>query len=188
MPASRSTSKLTKQEQEQLLDLARRSIVKYPKKAELGSLPERLKEKHGVFVSMYLGKELRGCIGHILPHEPLCTSVRECSVSAAYYDDRFPRLTQEEAQNVKIEISVLTDPVRLHYVNAAAILRKLRTSEGVILKRGMNTATFLPQVWKHFLSRGEFLRQLCHKAGLAPDAWKDSDAEVYVYSVQKFRG
>jgi AmmeMemoRadiSam system protein A len=188
MPASRSTSKLTKQEQKRLLDLARRSIVQYPQSEELGPFPEKLKEKHGVFVSVYLGKELRGCIGHILPRESLCTSVRGCSVSAAYYDERFPRLTKEEAQNVGIEISVLTDPVRLHYINAAAIIRKLQVNEGVILKRGMNTATFLPQVWNHFPSKGEFLRQLCLKAGLARDAWKDSYAEVYVYKVEKFSG
>ncbi|MDD2689156.1 MAG: AMMECR1 domain-containing protein, partial [Candidatus Omnitrophica bacterium] len=47
---------------------------------------------------------------------------------------------------------------------------------------------FLPQVatetgW----SKEEFLSSLCaHKAGLAPDAWKDKSTEIYIFTAEIF--
>jgi uncharacterized protein (TIGR00296 family) len=59
---------------------------------------------------------------------------------------------------------------------------------GVLVKNGYNSGVFLPQVgvetgW----SKEEFLSQLCsQKAGLKPDAWKDKNTELYIFSAEVF--
>ena len=57
---------------------------------------------------------------------------------------------------------------------------------GIHVKRGWSSGCFLPQVatetgW----SKEEFLSNCCsHKAGLPPDAWKDSKTEVLVFTAE----
>ena len=58
--------------------------------------------------------------------------------------------------------------------------------DGVILKMGRRSATFLPQVWEQLPDAGQFLSQLCLKAGLSKDCWKDQGVEILVYQVQSF--
>lgn len=59
---------------------------------------------------------------------------------------------------------------------------------GVLVRKGMQSGVFLPQVaaetgW----NKEEFLSNLClHKAGLAPDAWKDKSIEMYIFTAEVF--
>ena len=61
--------------------------------------------------------------------------------------------------------------------------------DGIYIKRGRMSGCFLPQVatetgW----SKEEFLSYCCaHKAGLAVDAWKDPETEVYLFTDDVFR-
>ena len=59
--------------------------------------------------------------------------------------------------------------------------------DGVILERGRQRATFLPQVWEQLPEKEQFLSHLASKAGLAPEAWKSSGARVQVYQVEAFK-
>ena len=52
--------------------------------------------------------------------------------------------------------------------------------KGVVLIKGLNQATYLPQVWEHFSKPQEFLENLCQKAGLSKDAWKHN-IQIKVY-------
>ncbi|MBA7695770.1 hypothetical protein ES703_104405 [subsurface metagenome] len=105
--------------------------------------------------------------------------------SSATGDPRFfaNPVTAEELDQLDIEISVLSplkktdDPLSL----------RLGT-DGIYIKKGGFSGCFLPQVatetgW----SKEEFLSYCCaHKAGLAPDAWKDKNTEVYLFTAEIF--
>ena len=116
---------------------------------------------------------------------PLYEAVIKNSISAAYSDPRFPPVTKEEAAELEIEISILTVPVKLNYTDAADLLKKLNHDLGLIIKKGMYSATFLPQVWEDLPDKEQFLTHLCLKAGLSGEAWKEN-LEVYTYKVEKF--
>lgn len=178
----------TKKEQEFLLKAARNAIINYPKTAypDMNKLSSSLKEKKGVFVTLTISGQLRGCIGTIQPIMPLYEAVVKNAVSAAYSDPRFPPLTKEESNKIIIEISILTEPLKLNYTDSADFLKKLNHGQGIIIKKGFATATFLPQVWEQLPGKEEFLTHLCLKANLHPESWKDSNIQVYTYQVEKF--
>jgi AMMECR1 domain-containing protein len=65
--------------------------------------------------------------------------------------------------------------------------KKLRVNiDGVIIRKGHASATFLPQVWEQLPAPEEFLSHLCMKAGLGSEAWRNTKIEVLTYQVQYF--
>ncbi|MEK7508325.1 MAG: AmmeMemoRadiSam system protein A [Patescibacteria group bacterium] len=178
-------------EKKYLLGLARRSIRHYFDTGKVlkedGGIPsEKLKEKLACFVTLTIGGQLRGCIGHILPVQELYKDVIENVVSAAFEDPRFYPLSKEEFDKIKIEISVLTVPVLLAFSTPEELIKKLRPKiDGVILKQGRQQATFLPQVWEELSNPKEFLGHLCLKAGLEEECWR-GDLEVETYQAEAF--
>ena len=52
--------------------------------------------------------ELRGCVGYILPTCSVFRAVAETARAAAFDDNRFPPVTQEEAPHLQIELSILS--------------------------------------------------------------------------------
>lgn len=170
-----------------LLRIARNAIESQIKKErfELGTIPKELKEVTSCFVTLTKNDDLRGCIGHLEGFEPLYENVIRNAVNSALNDSRFPPVTEQELNKIKIEISVLTKPEKLYYDDADDLLKKLSSQQGVIIKKGMHQATFLPQVWEMFSEKEEFLKNLSAKAGLHPDSWRENP-EIYVYEVIKF--
>jgi AmmeMemoRadiSam system protein A len=184
--------KLTDQEGKYLLEVARNTIEQglFKDKA-VSRLSEvdssRFSEKRGTFVTLTIDDNLRGCIGHIIPQESLLEGIRENAINAAFRDPRFNPLSKKEWENVKVEISILTDPRRLNYSDADDLLKKIHPDvDGVIIKKGFYQATFLPQVWEQLPDKKEFFTHLCLKAGMDGDEWKKGKLEVYTYQVQAF--
>jgi AmmeMemoRadiSam system protein A len=141
----------------------------------------------GTFVTLKQRGQLRGCIGNLSSSDPLAEGVRRNAVNAAFHDPRFAPLTEGELDQVVIEVSVLTEPRPLEFSDPQDLLRKLRPNvDGVILRQGYASATFLPQVWEQLPKKEDFLGHLCLKAGLPRDAWKRSPLEVSTYQVQHF--
>ncbi|MCP4667175.1 MAG: AmmeMemoRadiSam system protein A [Deltaproteobacteria bacterium] len=183
---------LTEEEGKYLLRVARQTIEqelfsrKKPERPER-DLPAVFHERRGTFVTLTIQGGLRGCIGHIIPQESLIEGITVNAINAAFRDPRFRPLTREEWKNIKIEISILTEPEPLSYMDADDLLKKLRPGvDGVIIKKERNQATFLPQVWEQLPKKKEFLGHLCLKAGLDGDAWQGGDLEVTTYQVQVF--
>jgi uncharacterized protein (TIGR00296 family) len=60
--------------------------------------------------------------------------------------------------------------------------------DGIYIKKDRASGCFLPQVASETgWSKEEFLSNCCaHKAGLAPDAWKDPETEVYLFTAEVF--
>jgi AmmeMemoRadiSam system protein A len=189
------SEQFTQEQGQTLLDLARATLIQ-----KLGGdqskipedLDERLKEpvfdqKLGTFVTLHIHGNLRGCIGSLTGEEPLRNNVRNNAMNAALHDPRFPPLTSRELEEVDIEISVLTRPQPFKYSSPQDLLNWLRPGvDGVILKKGMAQSTFLPQVWEQLPQAEAFLSNLCLKAGLPRDAWKQGDIDIMTYQVQSF--
>ncbi len=147
-----------------------------------------LNEKRGVFVTLEIDGQLRGCIGNIMPVYPLEEAVKQNAISAAFGDPRFAELSLEEFDEIEIEISVLTVPKKLEYEDFEDLLKKLKPMEdGVVLKKGYYEATYLPQVWEKVADKEYFLNSLCMKAGLNMDEWRKGDIEVLIYNVEMFK-
>lgn len=179
-------------EKQFLLALARRAIEHYLDtgkvlKAVAEKLPsEKVKDELACFVTLMIGGQLRGCIGHILPVQELYLDVIENAVSAAFEDLRFYPLSKEELDKIKIEVSVLTVPAPLAFSTPEELIKKLRPKiDGVIIKRGRQQATFLPQVWEELPNPKEFLGHLCLKAGLEEECWQ-GDLAVETYQAEAF--
>lgn len=182
---------LTKEEGEYLISLARKTIESKLFNRDLpedkNNLTEKYLEKRGTFVTLTMNNNLRGCIGHIIPQESLIEGIRINALNAAFEDPRFPPLSKNEWSNVKVEISILTEPEFLEYSDANDLLGKLRPGiDGVILKKGYAQSTFLPQVWEQLPDKRDFLTHLCMKAGMSGSEWKKGDLTVYTYQVQAF--
>jgi AmmeMemoRadiSam system protein A len=141
----------------------------------------------GTFVTLTIDGKLRGCIGNLTCNESLVSGVRRNAINAAFHDPRFSSLSLSELDRVSIEVSILSEPRPLYYREAADLLKKIRPHiDGVILRKDIASATFLPQVWEQIQQPQDFLTQLCLKAGLAADAWQQSKLEVSTYQVQHF--
>ena len=190
-----TTMQLTERDGQLLLRLARATLEK---KFGISSGEQRdlsasldaevFREKRGTFVTLTINGTLRGCIGNLAATVSVAESVRCNALYAAFNDHRFAPLTAEELSLVRIELSILTDAVPLAYADQKDLLGKLRPSiDGVILRKGGCSATFLPQVWEQLPDPESFLSHLCCKARLAPDAWRHEHPDIEVYQVQKFK-
>ena len=184
-------------EQGQLLvKLARQALLHHFARQipqdEIDSLNDRLadpcfNQSCGTFVTLKIDGQLRGCIGNLTSNESLVSGVRRNAINAAFHDPRFQPLSASELDRVAIEISVLSNPRPLAYRDAADLLKKLRPDiDGVIIRKDLASATFLPQVWEQLPDPQDFLKHLCMKAGLAADAWQHAQLEVSTYQVQYF--
>jgi len=190
MPAERPYSRV---ERQFLLSLARLTITEAVVNGKLlqvdpATVPPRLAERKGCFVTLLKNGQLRGCIGNIMPTKMLYQAVVENAVMAALHDRRFTPVTRDELGQIVIEVSVLTVPQPLAFGSTDELLAKLRPGiDGVVLRVGEASATYLPQVWSQIPDKQEFLSKLSEKAGLAPDAWRGRDVQIEVYQDEAFR-
>jgi AmmeMemoRadiSam system protein A len=177
---------LSQAQKKRLLEIARQSISDYlstGKRTDFKESDPALNAKNGAFVTLHKGGNLRGCIGSFTSSEPLYQVIAKMAIESATEDPRFSPLTKEELNDVKIEISVLTEPKLIDD------WRKIKLgTDGVIVRRGFSSGVFLPQVatetgW----SLEKFLSELCwQKAGLSPDAYKDPKTQLYTFQAYVF--
>lgn len=190
-----TTQSMTPEEREFLLTLARETIERAARVPSHEAEPvldapptERLKEPGASFVTLHTQTgALRGCIGSLIARRSLIDDVHANAIAAAFHDPRFPAVTPVELPNIVIEVSVLSHPEPLDYNGYEDLLEKLRPNvDGVVLRKGMHRATFLPQVWEQLPDPTTFLSHLCQKAGLSPNAWQAGDLEISTYQVEEF--
>ncbi|HRU07073.1 MAG TPA: AmmeMemoRadiSam system protein A, partial [Candidatus Brocadiia bacterium] len=169
-----------------LLAIARRSVeaaVTGRPLPEVSETDPELTARCGAFVTLKNHGRLRGCLGHFVSRAPLCELVNELARASATEDPRFvdDRVTIEELPEIDIEISVLSpleridDPLKIEL-----------GKHGIYIRRGGRQGCFLPQVaLEQGWSKEEFLSYCCsHKAGLAPDAWRDPETETLVFTAE----
>lgn len=185
---------MNKKDKEYLLKLARRTIKKYfldesILQVDEDDLQQTLKDKRGIFVTLWKDNKLRGCIGDLESKKPIYQNVIDNCLASALLDPRFTALKEDELNNIKIEISILSELKKLpDFTSLDSFLEYLdRYKPGLLIKKGGYQATFLPQVWKDLTSSELFLSHLCEKAGLDKNEWKKMDLEVYQYNAEVFK-
>ncbi|MBI3857347.1 MAG: AmmeMemoRadiSam system protein A [Planctomycetes bacterium] len=175
---------LSPEDRATLLDLARRTVAAAASGLDLPTLrnPDGpLREKGAVFVTLKIGGELRGCIGHLEAHMPLWESVRDMAAAAAERDTRFSPLGPDEVPRLSYEISVLSPmvPIRPDQIVVG--------THGLYVKHeGVASGLLLPQVAVEWgWTPEEFLRRTFDKAGLPPG---DPAARIFGFTVEHFSG
>ena len=114
----RGTPEFSPEQRTILLEIARASIVSGFADAPLPEKPgcfenqpdvsALLREPRGVFTTLYLRGQLRGCVGYAMPIYPLFRAVAETARAAAFQDTRFWPVTPDELPDLKISLSVLS--------------------------------------------------------------------------------
>ncbi len=183
--------RLTQEEGELLLKIARENIEKYLKGGTYNcpsNLPKIFYEKLGVFVTLSIKSNLRGCIGYPEPYLPLIDGLLDVSIAAAVEDPRFNPLSYDEFKNVKIELSILTKPQLVNVHSFKDYLEVLKVGrDGLIIENGYHRGLLLPQVpVEQKWDIKTFLENLCYKAGLSSDIWKDENTKIYSFQAQIF--
>lgn len=145
--------------------------------------PPALSAPCGAFVTLKVGGDLRGCIGHIAARQPLVDAVRDAAVCSAFDDPRFPPLGSGEWPRVRIEISVLS-PFEL----ITDVQRIVVGVHGIMVRSGQRSGLLLPQVaTEQGWNRETFLSHGCRKAGLPADAWRSPQTRIEVFTAVVFQ-
>jgi AmmeMemoRadiSam system protein A len=170
-----------------LLELARRTIESAvrgadPPEPDPRALPTSLRAPHGAFVTLTERGELRGCMGRLDFERAVWANVMLAAASSALDDPRFPPVRASELPLLALEVSVLEQPVDLPDVS------EFRPAEhGIIIEHGRRRGLLLPQVARE---RGwdsrTTLENVCWKAGLSADAWRDRQSRLMVFRAEVF--
>jgi len=146
---------------------------------------EELNVQCGCFVTLKNGDNLRGCLGQFISNRPVIELISEIAQASASKDVRFSNnpITSDELDELDIEISLLSplkktdDPLSLRL-----------GIDGIYIIKDGRSGCFLPQVATEIgWNKQEFLSYCCSsKAGLSPNAWKDPNTEVYLFTAEIF--
>ncbi len=184
--AARPKFSLTSAEKRLLLEIARKSVesaVRQNKPYELpANLPASLMQDRGAFVTLKENGDLRGCIGYTEAREPLAQTVRDVAAFAALRDTRFRPVSTSELTQISYEVSVLS-PLR-----RVLDIKQIKVGEhGLMIVKSDTRGLLLPQVApEQHWNRNTLLDETAIKAGLPPKAWRDKDADLFMFTAVVF--
>ncbi|NPV03087.1 MAG: AmmeMemoRadiSam system protein A [Brevinematales bacterium] len=177
--------KLTGEQQQTLLKAVRVAIereLKVPSPAPVPAMDDDVfSGKFGLFVTLTIQGNLRGCIGYVEGVKPIREAVGDMAIQAAFHDPRFYPLSLKEYSGLDIEISIL------YPVEEVSDLEEIQVGrDGLIMEKGYRRGLLLPQVATEYgWDRTRFLNETCRKAGLEPFAWENG-AKVYKFEAEIF--
>lgn len=141
-----------------------------------------LQQPMGCFVSLHRWENhaLRGCIGILESNQPLPAALASAA-EGALGDPRFVNqpVTLSELPFLQLELTLI-GPMR----QVATPLDFKPLEDGICLSIGPRSGVFLPQVARETgWTREQLLSRLCQeKLGFPPDAWKQPDAVLRIFS------
>jgi AmmeMemoRadiSam system protein A len=140
-------------------------------------LPEEMKKRAGVFVSLKKRGELRGCIGTFAPTtQNLAEEIVRNAIESARHDPRFAPVRADELSLLEISVDVLTPP---EPVESMADLDAKKY--GVIVKSGMRRGLLLPDLPGVDTPKQQI--EICRaKGGIAPEA----PVELFRFEVKRY--
>ena len=185
---TRRPGTLGEPERVQLLGLARQTVAAHLRgepapKVEAADLPAALRNDGACFVTLQNHGRLRGCIGNKRAVGPLYQAVIHNAI-AACGDRRFVNnpVTVPELDQLDIEISYLTPLKRVVNTDDIIVGR-----HGLWIALGNREGVLLPQVaYERGWTRAEFLGQVCRKARLPADAWKQPGVVIHTFEAEVF--
>ena len=157
-----------KQEGDSYVRLARLALETYVKKGKIIDPPEGLPEemlnkKAGVFVSLKLDGNLRGCIGTISSTTgSIAREIISNAISAGVRDPRFYPVGPEELDRLEYSVDVLGQPEAIESIEDLDVKRY-----GVIVRSGRRSGLLLPDLEGVDTPRQQVAIAL-QKAGIRP--------------------
>jgi len=182
---------LSLEEGKKAVELARLTVKNYVKKITTPTIELKgiFIQDQGVFTTLhtYPDHNLRGCIGFPLPVMPLKEAIIE-SAKSATQDPRFPKLQENEINEIVIEVTILTKPELIDVSQPKDYIKHIEIGrDGLIVEQGFYKGLLLPQVpVEQNWNKEDFLSHTCMKAGLLPDAWFEKNIKIYKFSGQIF--
>ncbi len=187
MAVYRKDDVLSMDDRQKLLKIARQfveSTVRHQLDPMLVDTTQRLRTlKHGVFVSIYTGAQLKGCRGVIESNLPLYSEVARVARSAAT-DIRFSHILLDHLQlaGAVVEVEVVSN------------LEKTTTpldfqigAHGIAIRTPKKVGVFLPDaIAKQGWTQEQALDECCkRKLDLDKGAWQ-TDVTVFKFTTIKF--
>ena len=172
------------EQKKDLLKLARNTIEKklLPNTEPISIDTSQFEQLQGAFVTLHIGKDLRGCIGYIIGFQPLYKSIEELAIAAAFNDPRFNKLTVDELDKIEVEISVLSIPTEIEDISQIVVGK-----HGLMLACGAHKGLLLPQVAvEQGWDKEEFFYHVCLKAGMNPKNVKKENCIIQVFEADVF--
>jgi MEMO1 family protein len=141
-------------------------------------LPPGLPERAGIFVSLKLDGELRGCMGTTEPTEPsLALEVVKNAIMAGTGDPRFSPVEDEDLPFLEYSVDVLhpAEPCKVEDLDPSRY--------GVIVRKGRHTGLLLPDL-PGVDTVEEQVSIAIQKAGLSPN---ETNVSLHRFRVDRFR-
>lgn len=184
---------LDETEGQMLVEVARLGLERFVRQQEifqpdLAALSPGLCRPGTSFVTLTNRGLLRGCRGNVEAQYALAEDVAR-NAAAAARDFRFPPVVAAELDDIRLEVSVLTIPLALAFVDYNDLLGKLSPEmDGVILAYGPKRALLLPQVWRRIPDPALFLDILARKGGIPTQVLRRQPPiiECYTFRTQEF--
>ncbi|MCE5313377.1 MAG: AmmeMemoRadiSam system protein A [Nitrospiraceae bacterium] len=165
------------------VELAKAAVEEYVRNRRILSEPpdlsSDLKAKSAVFICLKAYGDLRGCIGTFMPaHKNLFHEIVNNSIAAAVKDPRFEPVSEDELDDIKYTVDVLSEPEEI-----SSISELDPKKYGVIVSKGNCRGLLLPDL-EGVDTVEEQLRIAKIKAYIDPD---DHNISISRFSVQRFK-
>ena len=143
----------------------------------------------GAFVSLKRGGQLRSCCGFLGESVSLAQALDSAALRAAKEDPRFPPISPTELDDLDMEVWLLWNLQPVTARGEDRIRAVTIGKHGLQIIRGPARGLLLPGVaTDHGLDAEGFLRQVCLKAQLRPDAWKDDSTTLMTFEGHPISG
>jgi AmmeMemoRadiSam system protein B/AmmeMemoRadiSam system protein A len=144
---------------------------------------------YGAFVSLKRGGQLRSCCGHIELPVPLWKALDAAADRAATEDPRFPPIASTELNQLNMDVWILWGPELVEARGEDRVQAVMIGKHGVQVARGQARGLLLPGVAvEHHFDARTFLDQVCVKAGLPREAWRDDATQLRVFEGDAIHG
>jgi uncharacterized protein len=143
----------------------------------------------GVFVTLRKNGSLRGCIGNFTPAILLSGALERAATGVACHDPRFAPVRPDELALLTVEISLLHSREQLGESADERLASVEIGQHGLDIQHHGRSGLLLPSVavdqrWDVFT----FLCEVCRKAGLPIDTWRDPQAALYRFAATHWSG
>ncbi len=165
------------------VEIAKKTVEDFVKTGKIPpaskEIPEVMKKKAGVFVSIKKKGKLRGCIGTFLPAtDNIYTEIIRNAIAAATEDPRFPPIQESELTELEFSVDVLSPPEPIKSLDELDPKKY-----GILVVKGWKKGLLLPDI-EGVNSIDEQLKITKLKAGIDPF---DADVEIYKFTVERYK-
>jgi len=183
---------LTEEEGRELLKIARSVLEKFVRKETIEKpkkYSNKFDEVHGILCTLKIDSKTcgQGVVGLPFPLLSLLDAAMSSVISAAHEDPRFQPLKSGELNDVKIELSILTEPQIIQARKNEDLPNHIvPNTDGLMLRYGVYESFLPPQAWATIKDGETFLDTLCVQAGIEKETWRESGVELYKFQAQIF--